>query len=564
MEGSRKKKNRHESHDNRGSNSSTSETKKKKLTKLERLLQEVEDADRIMRTAKQTLTEQTKKGISKMELAEFKKAFENAKKESEHITSVATAARIAQRKANEKAALKLALSRIEENRERNEEEATKKTKRPTSVIKTEEQKALEREFEEKEAEKANTRAKLKAILNAERIKHETRKLRINAIASKTRVKRKNVEGLLNNVNALELELDPEETAHIMTLAHEARVDVKDVLALIGSRLVYGSEKNAIAFLKFVQKQELDIEALIKELEKKKIPFEDIVVLLQNIPRQRNLSEAEIVYVLNLAHMADVPVIIALDLFDEESIKAPLTKNQRIHLMRVAYLSRTPIKSLLNPINTLIHQENISNAEDQLRQIKENGKTFRQFIYEKLEKTIRNLEEGRVRTKANRNAKAAENRTKLINTLNNENKTRKVERPTYKSIAARRVEEVKDTYTGLKVNNLPIKELLIRTKKDIQDIADVLRGCFRGGIFGKKKGTPEIKTIYIPVNKATQNPKGYAFIEYQTHDAAKEALDYMKNPDTKKPTYGATGIEIKGKDVAPSYGEEFFKYAIEDD
>ena len=288
------------------------------------------------------------------------------------------------------------------------------------------------------------------------------------------------------------------------------MDIEDVLVLIGSRLVYGSEENAITFLQFAHKQELDLEALIREFEKKKIPFEDIVVLLQDIPRQRSLSEAEIVYILNLAHMADVPVIIALDLFDEESIKAPLTKNQRIHLMQLAYLSRIPIKSLLNPINTLVHQENISNAEDQLRQIKENGKTFRQFIYEKLEKTIRNLEEGRARTKANRNAKAAENRTKLINTLNNENKTKKVKRPTYKSVAARRVEEVKDTYTGIRVTNLPITDIEIKNPyTDLEDIIRTIKGCFGMNIFGRGAGVdrPKMKDVdvYIPLTKDKQYP-----------------------------------------------------------
>jgi len=225
-------------------------------------------------------------------------------------------------------------------------------------------------------------------------------------------------------------------------------------------------------------------------------------------------------------------------------------------MRVAYLSGISIDTLFHPTNDLENQLNIKNAETELNQMKKNGKVFAEFAYTKRQKNLRNLEEARTRAKT-------VNRTRLINTVNNRNRTKKAERPTYKSVVARRTNEVKDTFTGLKVNNLPIKEVLIRSKKDIQDIANILRGCFRGGIFGKKKGIPEIKTVYIPIEKATKYPKGYAFIEYETHAAAKEALAYMKNPDTKKPTYGKTDHEIKGKDVAAAYGEEFFKYAIDE-
>ena len=527
--------------------------KKKKPTKLEQLVEKAEHANADAKTAKRLLAEARTKA-SKMEIESLERKYKNATDAAEHAKSVATAAAIAKKRENNNAALEAALEKIEENRERNEEEAEKRIAITVPVMKTEVQKAFEKEFEEKEAAKTAAAASRMTKRNAQRIKNETRKLRINNIAGQTSVKRKDVEALLNNVNALELELNSEEIAHIITLAAKAKVDIEDVLALIGSRLVYGSEENAITFLQFAHKQELDLEALIREFEKKKIPFEVVAALVDDIPKNRSLSEAEIVYVLDLAHIADVPVDVALDLYDEESVKTPLTKNQRIKLMRLAYLSGVGIETLLHPTNSWTNEQNISNAEDLLKQMKKNGKTFAQFMHEKRGKNMRNMEEAKARA----NARVIANRTKLINTL--KNKTEKVERPTYKSVAAKRIDEVKDTYTGLKVNNLPIKDIVIHSKKDLNAIADILRGCFRSGIFGKKKGIPEIKTVYIPLEKGSKFPKGYAFIIYQTHEGAKRAFDHMKNPETKKPTFGKTGYEIKGKDVAPAYGEEFFKYS----
>ena len=537
----------------------SSKTKKRKLTEVEKLRDLADAAANEATTAKKTWTTESKrKVLPTKDIEALEEKYETAKEAAETARNVATAAAIKKRKANEEAELEAFLERIEENEERNEREAEKPIKLiNTTVYKTAAQKAFEESFERKEKEKAEEAVTRKAKLSAERKERNTRKLRINNIAGKTNVKRKDVETFIQNVNALNLGLDSEQIAHIITLAGKARVDVEDVLTLIDSDLTYDTEEHAISFLKFATKRELDLEAFTKELKKKKIPFDEIVVLLTYFPKREHLSEAELAYVLDLAHKANVSVDVAIDLYHEESVKTPFTRGQQLRLMRLSYLSGVPIDTLLHPTNSWANQQNIKNAENQLNQMKKNGKTFAEFLYVKREKNLRNLEEAKEKAKTKANTV---NRTRLINTLNNKNKTKKAERPTYKSVAAKRTNEVKDTFTGLKVNNLPITELLIRTKKDIQDIANVLRGCFRGGIFGKKKGTPEIKTVYIPVNKATKYPKGYAFIEYQTHAAAKEALTYLKNPDTKKPTYGKSGPEIKGKDVAPVYGEEFFKYA----
>ena len=541
----------------------SSKIKKEKPTEVEKLKDLANDADNIATTAKKIWTTESKRKVLPIkDIEALEEKYKTAKEAAETAWKVATKTAIKQKKANEEAELAAFLEQMKENAKRNEKEAEKPIKLiNTTVYKTAAQKAFEESFERKEAAKAaeaaTRKAKRNAKQNAKRLANETRRQRINNIKSKTNIKRKDVEGLIQNINALDLGLDTTEIAHIITLAVKARMNIDDVITLIGSDVIYDTDDNAISFLKFVRTRELDLEAFLKELKKTKIPFDEIVRLLEDIPKKEVLSEAELPYVLNLAHKASVPVQIAIDLYHEESLKTPLTMSQRIRLMRVAYLSGISIDTLFHPTNDLENQLNIKNAETELNQMKKNGKVFAEFAYTKRQKNLRNLEEARTRAKT-------VNRTRLINTVNNRNRTKKAERPTYKSVAAKRTNEVKDTFTGLKVNNLPIKEVLIRSKKDIQDIANILRGCFRGGIFGKKKGIPEIKTVYIPIEKATKYPKGYAFIEYETHAAAKEALDYMKNPDTKKPIYGKTGHEIKGKDVAAAYGEEFFKYAIEND
>jgi len=539
-------------------------TKKKKETELERLNRKVDQADQNVKIAFEILSkaiDKFRKGeLSSEDLEPLEQKYEKAKEVAEDVKRSATVAAIAKRKANENAALEAALERIEENRERNEEEAEKRTAIVVPTMKTEAQKAFEKEFEEKEAAKTAAKASRMTKRNAERMKQETRKLRVNNIAGHTSVKRKNVEALLNNVNAQGLELNSDLIAHIITLAHKANVNVEEVLLFQKSKLVYDSEEEAIAFLKLVQNLDLHLETFLSLIERKKIPFTKLVTMLKNVPTNY-LSEAEVVHVLELAYMAGVPVFIAIDLFEEEGGRS-LTNTQKVNLMRLAYLSTIPMKKLFHhffdtngPFNDWSNELSLTDALNQLKQMKKDKKTFVQIIEEREEQE----------EKARRNMEAllklkkspVVNRTMLINTIN---KTKKAERPTYKSVAAKRIDEVKDTYTGLKVNNLPIKDIVIHSKKDLNAIADILRGCFRSGIFGKKKGIPEIKTVYIPLEKGFKFPKGYAFIVYQTHEGAKRALDHMKNPETKKPTFGKTGYEIKGKDVAPAYGEEFFKYA----
>lgn len=465
----------------------SSKTKKRKLTEVEKFKDLANAAANEATTAKKTWTTESKrKVLPTKEIEVLKEKYETAKEAAETALKVATEAAIKQRKANEEAALAAALERIEENAERNEENAEKTTKRiNTTVYKTAAQLAFEREFEEKEAAKAAEAMTKKAKRNAERNANETRRRRINNIKSKTNIKRKDVEAFVQTINALNLGLDSEQIAHIITLAGKAKVDVEDVLALIDSDLTYGTEENAITFLKFATKRELDLEAFTKELKKKKIPFDELVVLLEDIPNEEDLSEAELAYVLDLAHKAGVPVDIAIDLYHGEPVKEEFTMSKRIKLMRLAYLTAIPMDRLLYPTNSWANLQNISNAEKHLAKMKANGKTFAEFLDAKREKNLRNLEEARARAKSK-----SVNRTRLINTLNN--RTKKVERPTYKSVAAKRTNEVKDTFTGLKVNNLPITDMLIRTKKDIQTIADVLRGCFRGSIFGKRKGRLKLR------------------------------------------------------------------------
>jgi hypothetical protein len=541
---------------------------KKKQTDTEKLIYNAHAANEAATTArKKWQAESARKALPTKEIEELEQAYREATSIAVSTRKMATEAAIAQRKINEEAEEKAARKRIKENKERNAKEAGKTTKPvDATYIKGEALEAFEKEFLAKEAERKATQASRKALgqakLNAQREANETRRRRINNIKGKTNIKRKNVEALVKNINAMGIDFNSESIAHIISIAAKAKVAIEDVLMLIESSLVYDTQENAISFLSSVAHLELDLETFLEELEIKKIPFAELTDLLEHMTNN-NLSEAETAYVLKLAHTASVPADIATDMYHTEPVRKPFTMQKRLRLMRLAYLTELSIHDLVHPRNSREKDDMIKNAEQRLYELEKEKKPFSEFM-EQQKKALQNLK-NKERAKS-----TIVNRSRFINMLNNNSnnnsgrRTKKVERGTYKSVAARRIEEVKGTYTGLKVNHLPIEDILIRTKKDIQDIADVLRGCFRGGIFGKKKGTPEIKTIYIPIDKATKKPKGYAFVEYQTHEAAKEALDYMKNPDTKKPTYGKTGHEIMGKDVAPAYGEEYFKYAREDD
>ena len=534
----------------------SSKTKKRK-TELEQLKDVANAAANEATTAKKIWTTESKrKVLPTKEIEALEERYVAAKEAAETALKVATKAAIKKKEANEAAALAAFFERIEENAKRNEEEEAEKPIN-TTVYKTAAQKAFEESFERKEREKEKEAATRKAKRNAERNANETRRQRINNIKRKTNIKRKDIEGFIQNVNALELGLDSEQIAHIITLAVKARVNIDDVITFIKSELTYDTDDTAISFLKFARKRGLDLEAVTKELNKKRIPFDEIVVLLEDIPKEEDLSEAELAYVLDLAHKANVPTDVAIDLYHGASVKTPLTKSQQIKLMRLSYLSGIPINTLLHPTNSWANQLNIKNAENQLNQMKANGKTFAELLHAKREKNLRNLEEAKEKAKT-------VNRTRLINTLNNKNKTKKIERPTYKSVAAKRKNEVKDTFTELKVNNLPIEDIIIRRQKDFGPITKILRGCFGTSIFGTNKDAPKIKTIYIPVHKDTRKPKGFAIVKYKTHKAAKQALNFMKSPVTKKPMYGNTGHEIKGKDVEASYGEEYFKYEMAND
>jgi len=565
----------------------SSKTKKRKLTEVEKLKDLANAAANEATTAKKTWTTESKrKVLPAKEIETLEEKYKRAKEAAETALKVATEAAIRKRKANEEAELAAFLERIEENAERNEENAEKPTKRiNTTVYKTEAQKAFEESFERKEAAKAaeaaTRKAKRNAERNAKRIANETRRHRINNIKSKLNIKRKDVDGFIQNINALELGLDTTEIAHIITLAVKARMNVDDVITLIGSNQTYDTDDNAISFLKFARTRELDLEAFLKELKKTKIPFDEIVRLLEDIPKKEDLSEAELAYVLGLAHKASVPIKIAIDLYHEESLKTPLTKSERIRLMRVAYLSGISIDKLLHPTNNLENQLNIKNAENELNQMKRNGKIFAEFAHAKREKNLRNLEEARTREKS-----TTVNRTRLINTLKNHNRTKKVERPTYKSVLARRIEEAADTYESIVVKRLPITDIRINPAKKEKELAPILskiKGALASNkIFpGKTSPGPQDVRIRVPLQGVTENgisyevPKGYAIVRFifrkagsdsqcdreKNHMYAKGVMEYMDSTTTL-PTYGLpkAGHEIhviQRKDVEPGIGNEYY-------
>lgn len=578
MDGKSKKKHRHERHDNRGSNSSTSATKSKKLTKVEHLIQAAENADEIMRTAKKTLADKKKTSISKMELDLLEQTYKNAKNAAAHATSVATAARIAKRKANERAEQAAALEKIYENDERYLEEEEKGTKGKSHkglFINTSLTEKAYADFLAKQAlEKAivTTRTTKR---NANLIRRE----RIKNISRKTKVKRINIEALLPNVNAEGMDLEPDEIAHIISLAHGAKTDVATVLEMIQYDFPYESDvKLGVTTLKLADALNLELSDFRKSVQQmmdRGVPFQKILQIIEDIPKNTPISN--IIGIVELTYKSGVPVNIAIDFEQAESVRNAFSMKKRIKLLRLAYLSGIDARTMINMERGKLNNSNIGpngldlpNARKLLEQIgnrmKNEGLTLENILEEKRQ--------------AERNMLSKINRTELIHTV--ANKTKKKGK-SYASIAAtmaRRKNNVKDTFEAILVRGLPIKEIPIHEyskSKDLAPIISKIKGALASNrIFpGKASPGPKDVRIAVPLTSKTVNgefyevPKGYAIVRFifreegsdtvcnreKNHTYAKGVMEYMDS-SVSLPTYGKDHI-IQKKDVEPVVGNEYY-------
>ena len=548
---------------------------KKKQTQAHILADAAEAARRDLAAAKAKLMAERKRyGVTTEDIDKLEGDLKEKEDAVTQAEEDAIAAAIAQKKENEEALRQEGLAKIKAIRDRiakNEEKAEKEESVFTnSSLANKAFASFAAKEAAKKVEAENRKARGQALLKAEQNARQTKK-RIKNIAEKTHVKKGNIESLLRNLNNAEITLNSEEhseeISHIITLAASAGVSVQDVLALIGSNYTYDSEEKAISFLKLLDALELDVESFLHEIDTKGLSFDELLELLEEIPK-KGLSEAETAYVLYLAHRAGVPVYIAIELYHEEPVRDPFTMTKRIHLMRLSYLSSVSIHTLLTTNKPHWgNMSNVSNAENQLNQMKKNGKTFQQFLYNKREKEIRNMEEALLkRTKTAKRANNNNNKSKSKS--KNKNTHTKKSGRTYASIAAtakRRIEEVEDTYTEIFVRNLPIADIAIRDPtKDLAGIIKKLKGCFGTNIFGRGKDMPKMNDLTVKIGLTTEKgekvayPDGNAFIAFPKHEHAKMVIDYMKNPDTKKPTFGPTGPIIKGSDVEPKYGKRLSK------
>ena len=545
---------------------------KKKPTKAHILADAAEAARRDVVAAKAKLVAERKRyGVTEEDIDKLEQRLTDLQDAVKQAEQEAIAAAIAQKEANEEAHLKEDEERIKEIEKRIADNAAKGTKEESVFTNSRLANKAYASFAAAEAAAsaaaANRKARGQATKKAERNAFQRAK-RIKNISRKTQVKKANIEALVSNLNNAEITLNSEkhseEISHIITLAASAGVSVQDVLALIGSNYTYDSEEKAISFLKLLDALELDVESFLNEIDTKGLPFDELLELLQEIPK-KGLSEAETTYVLYLAYRASVPVYIAMELYHEEPVKKPFSMTKRIRLMRLSYLSSVSIHTLLTT-NNWGNVSNISNAEDQLNQMKKNGKTFQQFLYNKREKEIRNMEEANLRKAAT--AKRANNSNSNSNSNSSSNKgtARKTKKKgsTYASVAAaakERIKAVEDTYTEIYVRNLPITNIPVRNpNEDLAKIIKILKGCFGINIFGRGKDMPKMGDLTVKIGLAPKKgeelvyPEGYAFIAFPKHEHAKMVIDFMKNPDTKKPTFGQSGHIIQGKDVEPKYGE----------
>jgi len=579
MERNRKKKDR-----SREPNNNTSQTKKKSKvlskaeSKVERLTQAAYDADEIMRTAKKTLADKRKTSISKMELELLEQKYKNAKNAAAHATAVATTAATAKRKANERAEQAAALEKIYENDERYLEEEEKGTKGKSHkglFINTSLTEKAYADFLAKQAlEKAivTTRTTKR---NANLIRRE----RIKNISRKTKVKRINIEALLPNVNAEGMDLEPDEIAHIISLAHGANTDVPTVLEMIQYDFPYESDvKLGVTTLKLADALNLDLEDFrksVKQMMDRGVPFQKILQIIEDIPKNTPISN--IIGIVELTYKSGVPVEIVIDFEQAESVRNAFSMKKRIKLLRLAYLSGIDARTMINMERGKLNNSNIGpngldllNARKLLEQIgtrmKNKGETLENILEEKRQ--------------AERNMLSKINRTELIHTV--ANKTKKMGK-SYASIAAtmaRRKNNVKDTFEAILVRGLPIKDIPIHEyskSKDLAPIISKIKGALASNrIFpGKSSPGPKDVRIYVPLTHKVLNreaynvPKGYVIVRFifreegsdsvcdreKNHTYAKGVMEYMDS-SVSLPTFGKDHI-IQKKDVEPVVGNEYY-------
>jgi hypothetical protein len=570
MERSRKKNGKGENNNN----NSTAHTKKSKklFSKIEDLIQKAENADTIMRTAKKTLADKRKTSITKEELALLEQAYKNAKSNAERATSVASTAAMAKRKANEKAERMAALKKIDENDKRYLEEETKETPsmRKGVFVNTSFTDKAYTDFLAKQAIKNAAAINRATRRSANRIKQQ----RITNITGKTKLKRKNVEALLPNVNAETLNLNSEEIAQIITLAHGANVDVGTVLEMLGQKFPTIDEEQGITILKLANTFDLDLEDLRKSIDKmmkKGVPFERVLTILEEIPKDIPISDS--IDIVELAHKSGVPVNIVIDFHQAERIRNAFSMKKRIQLLKLAYLAGiNNIENILkigrnDPrlMNRWTNELDVSNALKNLDRMEKEGLTLENI-----------LEERRLAAIVKPKTPPKIDRTELIHTITHPTKKKGRSYASVASSRARRINNVKDTYEAIIVRRLPITEIPIHPATKSDDLDPILRkikGALASNrIFpGKTSPRPNDVRIRVPLkdkpDRPYEVPKGYAIVRFifkkengdldraKNHEYAKHVISHM-NLATTKPTYGKDHT-IKKEDVEPSYGDEFF-------
>ena len=531
-------------------------SKPKKLhTKADTLADAYHAALDDVAAAKKKLAEAKGKGIN---TGALEQTYKDAITHADTAKKMAQMAAAAQKKVKEEEEAAEANKFYDTLAKINEKEATKPKRSEEVYVETPVQRALAESFARKEAERereaANRRAKATAIKEA----NKTRKLRLNNIASKTNIKRSNVVTLVKNINALDINLKSNEIAHIITIAAKAKVEIGDVLVLIDSSLKYGTDTNAIAFLQFVKDLKLELETFIPHLERKKLPFDTLLEMLEEVPeRTPRLDAEQVVYVLNLAYKAQVPVDVALELFDTElrNNESFTSEKQRIHFMRLSYITGTSIYNLLHLTNSPENRAIIDNAMKHLK----NDHTFAQFAQTKKQELKKLNERPALFNLTRKLTNMLNNSSNNNNSANKKSHTKtqtKKKGESYAAVAARKKEEVKDTYTTIKVSIPPIGGVS-RDLETKQQIADNIKGYFGSLYVGKdRKDMPKPNKVFIPSIGADNAP--YAILTFKDHDEAhalfKKYQETSELPEFIIPKLGIKHPMKKG-DIEVGTGKE---------
>ena len=529
---------------------------KKPHTKADKLADAYRAALEDVADAKKKLAEAKKKGI---DTGALEQTYKDAMTRADTAKEMAQMAAAAQKEANEAEEAAAAEKFYDTLAKINEKEAAKPKRSEEVYVETPAQRALAESFARKEVEREREAANRRARVTAKKEANKTRKLRLNNIASKTNIKRNNVDALVKNINALDINFKSIEIAHIITIAAKAKVEIKDVLVLIDSSLKYGTDTNAIAFLQFVNDLKLELETFITHLERKKLPFDTLLELLEEVPeRTPRLDAEQVVYVLNLAYKAQVPVDIALELFDTElrNNEAFTSEKQRIRFMRLSYITGTSIYNLLHLTNSPGNKAIIDNAMKHLK----NDHTFAQFTQTKKQE-LKKLN-GRpalfnlTRKLTNMLNNSSNNNNNSANKKSHTKTQPKKKGESYAAVAARKKEEVKDTYTTIKVSIPPIGE----HPEDIEikrQIADNIKGYFGSLYVGKdRKDMPKPNKVFIPSIGADNAP--YAILTFKDHDEAhalfKKYQETSELPEFIIPKLGIKHPMKKG-DIEVGTGKE---------